>query len=494
MIEYILKSSAAIAATYILYYLFVRRNTNFKWLRIYFLTALLLSLILPALKYVPNLNRRQLVSIPTEMVPIVVENEFYNVDISTELILKTNKPKVTVFNIVTYIYVTGLLFVLFRFLFGVFHLLWLVARYGVFREGRSKIVPIPNLSSPFSFFQFIFIDNCNLHDVNKSLMFRHEQSHVRYRHSIDLLLLEIIVMLQWFNPFAWFTRKALKEIHEFQADDHTLSDQVSPLLYQQLLLQQACGFNSNLPANGFNSSLTKKRILMITNNNRNRKWFKVFAILIVAIFITDSFNRIGILKAAPNLIKSKIINGFVDAAPKSEPNQNLKTTDQTVMNEATKLTDKIVDSSQAATKNCIVHYDTVASPLKSDSLHRTVIAKVASGNYGYDISIASPPYYSGTNCLAESQKAYISFIKQNLKYPDELINSLIANRTGIVNIRFKIDSLGKVQNVTCSNDELRNYYKDADVKFKDYPEKLNRIKQDLSRYTDNPILVKEAFE
>jgi TonB family protein len=109
----------------------------------------------------------------------------------------------------------------------------------------------------------------------------HERGHIRLRHSLDLLLVDTLTALQWFNPAMWMLRQDLRAIHEYEADAAVLSQGINMRQYQYLLIQKAvaaCGYSV---ANGITHSTLKNRItMMLKNKKSNRKsMFKLLALL-----------------------------------------------------------------------------------------------------------------------------------------------------------------------------------------------------------------------
>jgi beta-lactamase regulating signal transducer with metallopeptidase domain len=94
-------------------------------------------------------------------------------------------------------------------------------------------------------------------------MLIHEFEHVKQGHSIDILVLEVLTVFQWFNPFFWLLKRLLRENHEYLADRAVLVHFSNPGYYKKLLLQQFVGPQIDL-ANNFNYSLIKKRIQMMS--------------------------------------------------------------------------------------------------------------------------------------------------------------------------------------------------------------------------------------
>ncbi|NJK95353.1 MAG: hypothetical protein HC905_10955 [Bacteroidales bacterium] len=126
--------------------------------------------------------------------------------------------------------------------------------------GPDRLVVMHNLPYPFSFLHLIFINRQTLSEANHGAMLEHERVHIRQWHWLDLILLEFLVAVQWFNPFAWLFRRSVKELHEYLADEEVLK-QTPKLDYQLLLFSQVCGTDLYQPVNGFKSSLTKNEFL-----------------------------------------------------------------------------------------------------------------------------------------------------------------------------------------------------------------------------------------
>lgn len=145
--------------------------------------------------------------------------------------------------------------------------------------------------SPFSFFKWI-VYNPALHaDNDLEAILEHEKIHSNQRHSLDIILMELCLALQWFNPFAWLYRKSLKENLEFLADANVSRTNMDKKEYQYILLKQAVGQQNLSIVNPFFNSLIKKRIVMINQNPSNKlKAVKgLFILPFLALFLL-SFN------------------------------------------------------------------------------------------------------------------------------------------------------------------------------------------------------------
>ena len=121
--------------------------------------------------------------------------------------------------------------------------------------------------SPFSWIHYIVLSRSDYEAQDASVL-AHERGHIRLHHSVDVLLVDTLTALQWFNPAMWMLRQDLRAIHEYEADAAVLSQGINMRQYQYLLIQKAvttCGYSV---ANGITHSTLKNRIHMMLNNNK----------------------------------------------------------------------------------------------------------------------------------------------------------------------------------------------------------------------------------
>lgn len=204
-----------------------------------------------------------------------------NIDILGETeIVKDNS--LSFMSFVALIYTIGVIFSFMKMLFNIHKIhkmkvgkkSEIIDNVNIYYTGESHI--------PFSFFNDIFIgtsvisptDNVLSEPVEGSvnpLVLKHEMSHVKNYHSIDVVMMEIMVSLQWFNPFIRMMKKELQSIHEYIADNEVIEDKINKSNYMMLLLQQCTADNINGIANNFSFLLTKKRISMIANKQKSKR-------------------------------------------------------------------------------------------------------------------------------------------------------------------------------------------------------------------------------
>lgn len=136
------------------------------------------------------------------------------------------------------------------------------------RKEVYSLVVNSEVPTPFSFGRNIFIGP-DLTGDKREMIVQHEYWHIKHHHYRDVMLMEILVRLFWFNPIMWMIRKELRSVHEFQADHSVLNEGYDLFHYQTFILEEVMGNHSCL-ANGFNQSFTKKRFIMMKNTNPSK--------------------------------------------------------------------------------------------------------------------------------------------------------------------------------------------------------------------------------
>ena len=133
--------------------------------------------------------------------------------------------------------------------------------------------------SPFSWMHYIVMNRSDYEESDASIL-AHERGHIRLRHSWDVLLVDTLTALQWFNPAMWMLRSDLRAIHEYEADAAVLSQGINARQYQYLLISKAAGIGGYYLANGISHSILKNRINMMLHTKSNRRsLLKLLALL-----------------------------------------------------------------------------------------------------------------------------------------------------------------------------------------------------------------------
>ncbi len=133
----------------------------------------------------------------------------------------------------------------------------------VLNEKPFRLVLHPLNYPPFSFFRNIFISRKHYSGSPMEEIIEHEKAHVRQLHSLDILLAELLIIFQWFNPLVWIYKKIVTENHEFLADEAVLHRGFSPESYQLRIIAQLFGIRSMPATHNFNQSIIQKRLKMM---------------------------------------------------------------------------------------------------------------------------------------------------------------------------------------------------------------------------------------
>jgi TonB family protein len=151
--------------------------------------------------------------------------------------------------------------------------------------GSVKVYEVPKTDHAFSFFHHIFIGQmADLDEDSKNKIIEHELVHYREWHSLDILLVELLQIMFWFNPAIYLLKNALVEAHEYRADELSVK-KGEEQLYCSLIARLALTGAGYHIANHFNKSLTLKRIAMIKSDKSNTRWWKLAAFApIVSLF------------------------------------------------------------------------------------------------------------------------------------------------------------------------------------------------------------------
>lgn len=253
IVEYLIKSGIALSVFYLFYWLLMRKSTHFGLNRLTLAISLLASLVLPLIKI--DLSPEVVAS----SIPVV------SLDFTTFVqVVSKPEPAWGLREIVLLIYFSGLAITLFRLVYQSIYIHVISKMSQTITKGKHTIVLVEKDITPFAYFSKIFIPASKKDESSFESILEHEKSHLKQYHFIDLFLIELVTIVQWFNPVIWLYERSLKEVHEYMADDEVLKQGVSKGNYQALLVNQALGGPVFTISHHFNQSLILKRIVMMT--------------------------------------------------------------------------------------------------------------------------------------------------------------------------------------------------------------------------------------
>jgi TonB family protein len=282
-VNFILESGISLSLFALVYVLFLRKETFFKLNRFFLLGSVLFSVVLPFLRFqVFNANPVMLTEITVTPYRNLIEAvTVYGKDLSGSI-----EQAILSADAIIFIYLTGVVFLFLRFLLRIARISWLISRNPVQKMNGFSLVTLAHETSPFSFLNYVFLSESLQKEADHQKMIAHELEHIKQGHTFDVLILEILSLFQWFNPFMWMLRRAIRENHEFLADQAVLSSGINRGYYKKLLLNQYIGEKFQI-ANNFNYSLIKNRIKMMSKlqSPKFANWKMVFGILAAAALI-----------------------------------------------------------------------------------------------------------------------------------------------------------------------------------------------------------------
>jgi hypothetical protein len=153
-------------------------------------------------------------------------------------------------------------------------------------DGQYRIVEVSGNEPPSSFLHIIFINPAKYEWETYNQILEHEKIHIRQKHSIDILIAEIVIIFQWFNPFAWLYRKEVESNLEFLTDQQMLHNEaIEKQSYQLSILQVSAPRMPLSLTTNYNQSLVKKRIVMMNSkkSNINTAWKYIFMFPLLAV-------------------------------------------------------------------------------------------------------------------------------------------------------------------------------------------------------------------
>ena len=264
MLVYILKSTFCLVLLLGIYHLFLEKEKMHQFNRFYLLGSILFSFIVPSftITVAPT-------TIETPIVTETVSLDQFPIDTTPQTqIIET--IDYTIYSIGLYILISSILLIILSK--KVYTLLNKVKRNQQLDYFSATVVLLKERIVPYTFLHYIFINKHTYQTESlEEQILTHELAHVEQKHSIDVLFIEVLQNLFWFNPIFRYYKKAIQLNHEFLADDAVINSHKNISEYQQVLLNTTAQNNNIYLASNLNYSLTKKRLLMMTTPSSKTK-------------------------------------------------------------------------------------------------------------------------------------------------------------------------------------------------------------------------------
>jgi len=303
MIPYIIKSSLSLLLMFGLYWFLLRQEKLFIFNRFYLLFAILFSLIIPFISISVTLWNneflRNITSVLHTYIPEIITKQnpsSFNLYPSSSQVLRS---QIDISMVFIFLYFSGVFLFLFRFLRNIFYIFRQIEISEKINYLGKRVVLIDHRINPYCFFNVIFVNKQDYlnNKIEKELL-SHELEHIKQAHSIDVILVELIQIIYWFNPILYLYNKAIRINHEYMADNDVVQSSLDIQSYSDKLIS-FISCNKNVPlTTGFNQSLTRKRLIMLTISKPNKinVVVRMFLIvnLIAVFFLLLSFKNLKV--------------------------------------------------------------------------------------------------------------------------------------------------------------------------------------------------------
>ncbi len=271
ILPYIIKSAMALALLYACIVPLLEKETFHRLNRILILGCLIMSFAIPLVHFTGGTNPtvdmvRQAVQLP-------------------EVLINGDAKEQSVWSwadIMTCIYIIGVVAIFLMTVVQTVRLTRQLRQCEHITDNRGNTIVLTDCAtSPFCLFHYIVMSRDDYAN-NRSYILTHEQEHIHLRHYIDLIILQVATIMQWFNPFVWLIGKNLKAIHEFEVDEAVLNKGIDATQYQKFLVIKAVGNRLQPFANNLNKESLKRRIIMM-NQKKSNRWMMLKALFIIPV-------------------------------------------------------------------------------------------------------------------------------------------------------------------------------------------------------------------
>ena len=315
---YILKSSVCLVLFYLFFRLLLSKETFHRFNRMALLGVLFFSLLIPCIE-VTTRHQVEVQQAVLSIEQLLLMAELEATPANVGAVQETSA--ISWVQIVLLVYLAGILFLACRNIYSLICLFRLIhsGKHEKLEKGVTLVVHNQEIA-PFSWMNYIVISRKDLEENGREILI-HEMAHIHHRHSVDLLVADICIFFQWFNPGAWLLKQELQNVHEYEADETVINEGVNAKEYQLLLIKKAVGTRLYSMANSFNHSKLKKRITMMLKEKSN-PWarLKYLYVLPLAAIAVTAFARPEISEKMEEISVAKVNDLAAIVEKKSEEN------------------------------------------------------------------------------------------------------------------------------------------------------------------------------
>jgi len=272
MINNLISFSLCSGLLLIIYQLLLKGKTLYTFNRYYLLFSMLFSLVVPFIGIESNRSIVDVIKPVKEAITFPSSKGMWPTEPQPQM--PAPHTVTTTNDHVNYwpysllaLYISGVLILLFRLIRNLYIIKSIIKSGEYLSYERARLVLVENSHTPHTFLNIIFLNKYDYHSKNiEKAILKHELTHARQLHSIDIILIELLQAVCWFNPFIPFYRKAIELNHEFIADAAAIDNTTDITSYQYLLLNTANQSNGLSITSQFNYLTIKKRLIMMTRS------------------------------------------------------------------------------------------------------------------------------------------------------------------------------------------------------------------------------------
>lgn len=305
-VEYQVKVAVILAAFYFVYRLLMGRETFHRVNRVMLLAVPVLVAVLPLFFH---LHRG---GAPLDVVAdIVCRRREESVVLSRHIVMQANP--FSMYYIPFYLYCIGAVVVMVRVVCSYRSVMRIIHRGGVVERGKRWTVVCTgdDNMSPFNWMRYVVVSR---KDIGRKAVLDHEKAHASFRHSVDVLLMDIYAIVQWFNPVIWQMRADLRTLHEYEADTAVLKGGTDVREYQYMLIKtvaERCGYDIT---SGLGGSELRNRIRMMScRRSRPVKLLSYTLIIpLVALAVYVNASRVQSCPRNPIVFAGGEVGNFYD--------------------------------------------------------------------------------------------------------------------------------------------------------------------------------------
>lgn len=303
MIIYLFKSSICLAVFMAFYKLFLEKESIHHFKRFYLLGSIVISIVIPFITFTEYIE-----VVTTQNFNPFQPSEFTNTASLTPEVITTTRHNYMP-NILWSIYIIGVLLFSARFVLNIRTILHRIKANPKHQYHEFTNVLLQDLIHPHTFFKYIFLNKTKYeHNLIPNEVMLHEQTHAKQKHALDILCIEVLQIIFWFNPLLYFIKKDIKLNHEFLADQAVLQKGIDTAQYKQILLTFSSHSSEPQLTNAVNYSLIKKRFaVMKSNTSKQAFWLRSLLLLPMLAFLIYSFSEKEIVEKEVTLVESSAI-------------------------------------------------------------------------------------------------------------------------------------------------------------------------------------------